>query len=476
MNTKPVRQQFIKDGLALVDEVPGLKGKPRPFQLQGISFLEWRQGRAMLADEPGLGKTLQALGWLWLHKADALPALVVCPASLKWNWKDEVKKWTPIKSTKTLSGRKSQPLKGNFALCVINYDVLWNWRKELRRFGFKTLVLDESHYIKNRGAQRTKGAVYVARKIPHAILMTGTPMLNRPADLFTSLRLLRPTWFASFWSFAQRYCNLRLTSHGWDSTGASNKKELHNLLQHRILIRRTKQEVLKELPAKTKTTVPFELTNQVEYRRAEDHFIQYLRDMGAGKGQLKAAKKAEFLVQLAALTRLTVEGKIERCVEWVENFLESGQKLVLFATHTAPLQLFENKFKKRCVKIDGSTSGDLRQTAVRRFQSDSSVHLFLGNVQAAGVGITLTASSNVAFLELPWTPALLDQAEDRVHRIGQREAVNVWYLLAKDSVDERQLVVLEKKRKVIDAVMSGKGLEEVHTFKAIREAYETKKD
>ncbi|MCJ7747900.1 MAG: DEAD/DEAH box helicase [Desulfobacterales bacterium] len=455
-------QRWFGDLIKPVDEdivdMSQLDSRLYPFQKTGIAFIESRKGRALIGDEMGLGKTAQAISWLKLH-AELRPVIVVCPASLKINWERELRLWGLEKEKiQIVSGKKN-----GFALTgqiiIINYDILTPWLDALEAYKPKVVILDEVHYTKSRKAQRTKAAKSLAKKAPHVIALSGTPIVNRPMEFFNSINMIRPDVFPDFWGFAQKFCGAKWNGFGWDFTGATNTDKLHKLLTETIMLRRLKKDVLKDLPDKILSIVPFEIENRDEYNRAAANIIDWILK-NEGKEKADRASQAEFLVEFEKLKQLAVRGKIESVKEWVADFLESGEKLVLFATHILTLDLLQQAFPKISVRLDGSTSQKGRQEAVDRFQNDDGIRLFLGNIKAAGIGITLTAASNVGFVELPWTPGDYEQAPGRLHRIGQKNAVNVWILVAQDTVEEDIAVILSEKQKVLAAVLDGKQVDE----------------
>lgn len=428
------------------------------FQRTGVAFIESRKGRALIADEMGLGKTAQAISWLCLHP-ELRPVVIVCPASLKINWKRELELWG-LKEEKIqiISGKKNGYLLTG-QIIIINYDILTPWLEAVMNYNPKVIIMDEIHYTKNSGAQRTSAAKRLAKKTSHVIGLSGTPIVNRPIEFFNSINMIRPDVFPSFWRFAHEFCGARHNGFGWDFTGATNTNKLHNLLTETIMIRRLKRDVLKDLPDKIYGVVPFEIENRKEYDKAASNIVDWILK-NEGKEKADKASQAEVLVEFEKLKQLATTGKIEAIKEWVTDFLESGEKLVLFATHTLTLDLLQKAFPKISVRLDGSTSQGGRQEAVDRFQNDDEIRLFLGNIKAAGVGITLTAASNVGFVELPWTPGDYEQASDRLHRIGQKNVVNVWTLVAQNTVEEDIAVILSEKQKVLAAVLDGKEVDE----------------
>lgn len=462
--------------------IEGLKELLRPFQNLGVQFIDQLKGRALLGDEMGLGKTVQALAYLQL-RPDLRPAVIVCPASLKLNWHRELLKWItqPEDEVVILYGKpKPDQTLPPGQIYITNYDIMINKRKadphtkkktDIPRTGWtdhfvcpanpvkpKCVILDEAHYIKTRTALRTIAIQKLCKGVASVIALTGTPIENRPIELFNCIKIIDPDLFPSFFNFGMRYCGATHNGWGWDFKGSSNVKELHQKLS-RIMLRRLKKDVLKELPAKERKVVVFELTNRKTYDRAENDFIAWLRAQDPAKAT--AAERAETLVRIEKLKQLAVEGKMDACIEWIENFLDTGRKLVVFGTHQSTLDRLMKHFGRIAVKLDGSTSQKKRQQAVDDFQTKDSVRLFVGNLKAAGVGITLTAASDTCHLELGWTPGGHDQAEDRVHRIGQEaDSVSAWYLLADETIESEISEVLDEKRGVIARVLDGEEAEQ----------------
>jgi len=470
-----------------VKEIPGLKGTLYPFQHGGVSFIESRGGRALIGDEMGLGKTVQALAWLQLHP-EARPAVIVVPASLKLNWEREVFSWMTDTLPIVLSGRpksKGEYKPGNNKdVFIINYDILPNkrekqgkkqveiantgWADILLKLKPKAVILDECHYIKNSKAYRTKDAKRLCKAADHVICLSGTPIINRPIEMFNAIQAIEPGIFPSFWDYAQRYCGATHNGFGWDFGGAQNEDELHEKLVSTIMLRRLKKDVLKDLPPKVRTVIPLELSNRAEYDKASADFIEWLGEKDPDK--VAAAERAETLVRIEKLKQLCIKGKGKQAVEWIRDYIEQDGKLVVFATHKATIKALQKHFPEISVVLDGSTAMKDRQAAVDRFQKDPKIKLFLGNIKAAGVGLTLTAASATCFVELGWTPGEHDQAEDRVHRIGQEaDSVNAYYLVADGSVETEIAALLDEKRKVLAAVLDGEEVEEAGMLTALLE-------
>lgn len=396
------------------------------------------------------------------------PIVVVCPASVKWNWEREASIHFGMLS-EVLSGMKPSVGEMNVSqLYIINYDILKPWLPFLQSIKPQLVILDEIHYIAN---QKTKRCRYVRQlcngvqnvtvfgvpnePIPHILGLSGTPITNRPSEIWSGLNLINPKRYPSFWSFAQEFCSPKLTPWGWDFSGASNLGVLHKRLLKTCMIRRLKSEVLQELPAKRRAVVPMEMDNKREYTNAVKDFYGWLAQQSVAKAN--KARNAEALVKVGYLKRLAASLKLASVMNWIDDFMaESEEKIVLFAVHKVIIEALAKRYHGQCVVVDGSVVGQDRQRAVDAFQKSSKVRVFIGNIKAAGVGITLTAASTGAFIELGWTPGEHVQAEDRLHRLTQKNAVMWWYLIAKDSIEEKLCGLIQQKMGVLDQVLDGK--------------------
>jgi SWI/SNF-related matrix-associated actin-dependent regulator 1 of chromatin subfamily A len=439
-----------------------LGGVLHPFQRAGVRYALARR-RTFIADEQGLGKTVQALATI--EADDAFPTVVVCPASMKLVWEREAQHWLPERKVAVLGGRTDETWTEEAEaaeIVVLNYDIL-DWHADrLAQLAPRALILDESHYVKNARAARTKAALELANRLPEGALrlaLTGTPILNRAEELVSQLRVLgRLKDFGSGARLTRRFRT------------AGSDDRLHWNLRAHCYVRRTKKQVLPQLPAKRHDTVPVLLSNEHEYRLAERDVIAWLQtlplDLRAIDAKVAAALRAEQLVRLNNLRQLAARGKLPTALAWVGDFLESGEPLVVFAEHIATQKAVLERFPGALHILGGDTS-PARQHAVDEFQREDGPQLIVCSLKAASQGITLTRASNVAFLELDWTPARHDQAEDRLHRIGQDSAVTAWYLLAPDTIDETMAELLERKRSLIDAVTDGQVRDEERLVDAV---------
>ncbi len=435
------------------------KLKKLKYQLKAVRWMEHFKGRVLLADEMGLGKTVEALLWAKAHPKRR-PIVIVCPASLKWMWEafvhDILKvRCDVLQGMKRKLGRPLQESLHSSSCIIVNYDILSTWVPYLKRLNPKILYIDECHYQKNRRAKRTKALQRLAKHIPYIVAISGTPLTNRPAELWTTLHLLRPEEFKSFKVFAWSYCRPKYTPWGWQYKGAHNLRELHRKLKSMMMIRRLKKDVLKELPDKTRTVVPLDIRHRDEYDEAVNNFISWLYKKSASKA--RRAARAKQLVKMGYLKRLAAKLKMKAVYNWIDSFLEENNgKLVLFCTHTKILNRLHKRYKGQCVAVDGKVKGAKRTAAVATFQTQKRVRIFIGNIRVAGVGITLTAASDLAFVELDWTPGNHTQAEDRIHRIGQKNAANIYYLIAKGTIEESLCELIQKKQKILAATLDGK--------------------
>ncbi len=424
-----------------------LGGELRPFQRAGVRYvLEAR--RSFLADEQGLGKTVEALAAL--EEDAAYPAIVICPASLKLNWQRETEHWLPHRRVSVISGTGVAPDDGA-EIVVLNYEIVSAHAARLALRKPKALILDESHYVKNPRAKRTQATRRLAQSLPPDALrlaLTGTPVMNHPEELIAQLRIIgRLEDFGSGARFARRF------------QGAGAEERIHWHLRRRCFVRRLKVDVLPQLPAKRQVVVPVALDNDREYRLAEEDVIAWLREQPLELAELEArvaaTLRAERLAQLNALKRLAARGKLGAALAWIEDFLASEEALVVFSGNREVQGLVRERFPG-ALHIVGDDPLERREAAVQAFQAPDGPQLIICATRVAGQGITLTRASNVAFLDLEWTPAMHDQAEDRLHRIGQHDAVTAWYLLAANTIDETMIELIGRKRGLIGAVTDGR--------------------
>lgn len=354
--------------------------------------------------------------------------------------------------------------------------------EKLLKINIQALILDESQKVKEHRSQRTQGCTQLSRGVPVRLLLTGTPLLNRPSELISQLAILdRLDEFGGFWAFAQKYCGAYRGRFGLVMSGAKNLPELNRLLRGSCYIRRLKSEVLPDLPPKQRANIMVELDNRPEYAEAkrdliawlkenaklEEEFIESLEDvdedqqtvMIADYRQTKAAKAARALAlnRIENLKQMAAKGKMAQAIQWIKDFLDTGENLIVFASHIEIQKGLLAEFDG-AAHILGEDNTDVREANEVRFQSGK-CQLIVCSLKVAQLAITLTAASDVMFIEQGWTPADHDQAEDRCHRIGQEGVVNAWYLLAQDSIDMDIQELIAEKRIVVDAATEGREVE-----------------
>ena len=439
-----------------------LKIQPYPYQLKGIARgLELK--RFMNCDEPGLGKTLQSIATI--NIAGAFPCLVICPSSLKINWMREWEKFTDkramiltdkVRDTWTFFFQT-----GMHQVFIVNYESLkkyfvqrikksegWTLRDVEFRNSinlFKSVIIDESHRCKSASTQQAKFCKGICTGKEWIIELTGTPVVNRPKDLIPQLAILnRMEDFGGYKPFVNRYCS--------GQREASNLKELNFNLWKYCMFRREKSLVLTDLPDKIRQVNTCEITNRKEYVDAERDLIMYLQKYkDADDEKIEKALRGEVMVRINILRQISARGKVRDVIEFVKDFRENGKKIILFCSlHEVVDQL--KRYFPTAVSVTGRDSQDVKQRAVDAFQNNPKTDIIICSIKAAGVGLTLTASSNVAFVEFPWTYADCCQCEDRAHRIGQKDSVTCYYFLGRRTIDEKVYRIIQEKKNIANAV------------------------
>lgn len=430
----------------------------RPFQKVGVRKIYEFRGRALLADEQGLGKTIQSLAWLLrIHKFR--PAIIVTTASMKYTWQAEAAMHFNMR-TEVLDGYRPKNvwnLPGK--ICILNYDILDSWLDCILDHNPPVIILDEIHFCKNPEAQRSKAACELVRGAVSVVGCSGTPLTNKPIELWGVMRLIRPDLFPERAAFGWRYCKPRFVRGRWRFDGAQNTRELNEILVDECMIRRLKRDVAPELPDKIRCIASYRLprADMEEYQNAQDNFLGWLRSINAARAN--NAQKNPALTKIGYLLRLVADMKLKWVAQWVEEFLQSGKKLVGFTMHTFVIDYLKKRFPEALV-INGSVTGIKRVETVRAFQSNPRKNLLLGNWRAAGVGLTLTAAYNAVVFDLPWTPGDLLQGEDRIHRIGQTKDCTIHYLIVLGTIEEKLMRILRTKFGVVDDILNGEGSSE----------------
>lgn len=440
--------------------ITGTRARPMPFQKEGVLTIEQKfKGRALLADDMGLGKTLQALWLLDRQRAAQWPAVVACPAAVKYQWEREAAAQLGLRAD-VCEGRKPPPFNGIWRpgrLAIINYEILPDWMPWLQQFNPQSIVIDECQYICNPEAQRTTCIRDLCRPVPYILGMSGTPLVNRPSELWVMLNILLPHKYNSFLTYAMEYCKPRKVYGKWQYHGARNTDKLHAELLEDCMVRRTKEEVLHQLPAKMRTVVPVQLSDQKEYDRAKNDFRGWLLQR-MGKEHTVRASYAEKLTQITHLLSLVGRLKMRALDRWLQNFLDStDEKIVVFCTHTKMIEAFHRRYAAQSVMVYGKITGRHRQGAIDTFIHDKHCRIVFANIRAGGTGIDglQRVCRNVAFFELDWVPGRHKQAEDRIYRIGQEWPIWVYYLVAGGTLEDTLSRVLQEKAFTLAEVLDG---------------------
>jgi SNF2 family DNA or RNA helicase len=493
--------QIASSAINVVGDVNGLSAQIlsqlMPYQKAGISYLK-KARRAILGDQPGLGKSLQALATV--ASEQEFPVVIVCPNTLKLNWQSEVHKFFPLLTSTVVSGTSNSKIPESDVV-IINYDIAYERLNDLEQHGFRSLIVDESHAIKNgkisyccpscgtkvfwntsfcvgceisirpkrKWSVKRTGAVMELAEYIHGgfiLLLTGTPITNRPEELINQLEAIRAIdSFGGRWRFKQRY------SPG--KNVATNTQELNEKLRSFCFVRRLKQDVYNELPSLRNAVQLLSIADKdrAQYDEIENNVVEYLaqraREIAEEEGsdgteaywsKRMKAEAAEHLVRISVLRDSVSKIKYDAITKWLDNFLESGdgEKVIVFAEHIDFVEKLAKRYGDIAVKIRGGVSIKDRQDAVNRFQTDPTCQIFIGNMAAASEGLTLTAASDVVFCELAWTPAMHEQCASRAWgRINDMHGCTAWYLLAPKTIDEDMYELLEKKKKIVDAVTDG---------------------
>ncbi len=443
-----------------------------PYQKAGIAFALDREG-TIIGDDMGLGKTIQAIG---VVNADTSihSVLVICPASLKLNWRNEFRKWCSRRADITVFPDKTPPIDdaADVGVAIANYDQL----KKLPAVSYDLVIVDEAHYAKNPKAQRTKHVHAICKMARRKILLSGTPIANRPVELWSLLQIVDPERWdppgfskghpvgagegAGFFRFAKRYCDAKEVWHGrtkhWDFTGASNLPELQEKLRSTCMIRRLKSDVLKDLPPKRRRIVTLSTpVNEGEAAAFAALGLSYDDAIEA------LSRDRVTFTELSKARHDTALAKVPAVIDYVNEALETSDKVIVFAHHQDVIdELEKGLFGHGVVTITGATVQETRQRHKDEFQ-EGKARVIIGSIGAMGVGWTLTASSHVIFAEQSWVPSEMTQAEDRAHRIGQRNSVLVDILVADGSVDANMMQTVIAKQEVADLALDAETFDDV---------------
>lgn len=453
---------------------------PYPHQLEGVELIQKFKGRCGLFDDPGTGKSATTIWWAQKYLSEGT-VVVVCPAILKENWRREF--WTHGRIRAQVLHGRTPPRRlppCTDGAYVINYDILGGaedgkaWWKLLRTAGVGLVVLDEFRLkIMSRATKSTKAVRRLCKGVPHVIGLDGTGGMNSgPAQMWPFLNICRPSVFPTWRPFGMKFCAPKFKPWGTEFKGASNTGELHSLLKSTLLVRRTKQEVMKDLPPKVHTILPLALPRKAvaEYRDAESTFAQWLIKT-AGWAKARASLKAQELTKWAHLRQLVARLKADLVTEYVRTFLDTtNEKLLVFGIGVKALERLHGRFPGS-VLINGKTKPTDRQLFVDRFNRDRRCRLFFGNVVAAGTGWSCTSASTVLFAELDWVPATHVQAVDRVEGISRGRPgahAHAIYAVCQGTLEERLCKLIQARQRVLREILDGRADADLPVFDELR--------
>jgi SWI/SNF-related matrix-associated actin-dependent regulator 1 of chromatin subfamily A len=469
---KPYKELLSrKDIELLIDNLPLLK-KPRNYQMDYLYYAV-NHGNHINGSSVGTGKSLCSV--LYAEMLDLFPCMVVCPASVKSGWLREWKETNPDRRVSIIS-TSSPPEDFEADVIVINYDILGkrvtkeNGKTSLeirldgmKKKSFSLVIADEIHFLKNRKSIRSKSFKKLAHKVPSVIGLTGTLIMNRPAELLNILMLIERIKEIApddqyHHYFFERYCNMKETNFGMDISGASNIKELNFLLKECCYFQVNKRDALKELPPISENVVECEITNKRAYKKADNDLLQFIEDKFKDQEKVDKAARAEFLVKLSTLKQLSLEGKIKAIKKWVEEWMEANEeeKLLVFASQSTILTKIAGEFKE-VLLITGGTATKKRDEILQKFTLEKNKRVLFANIGCLGTGVDglQKVCSNMAILELPPRPSDLVQVIGRLERSGQENPVTIQYLLSPETIDQDLWEMLKGKKDVTDMLNKG---------------------
>ena len=443
-----IKDNKVKD--VVIDYEKYSHRPPLEHQKEAIKSLVENK-KFILADDMGLGKTTSTI--IAALETGAKKVLIICPASLKINWQREIENYSN-KPTSIIEGKKWED--GDFI--IINYDIIKNFHDEkkksdsvLLKTKFDLVIIDEAHYIQNKQAQRTKLINDFVSNVDRLWLLTGTPITSRPINYFNLLNLIECPVAKNWMAYVKRYCNGFQFQAGrrkiWNVSGASNLEELRDRTAP-LVLRRLKENVL-DLPDKIITPVYLRLKSK-EYEALMGEYYDWYDKNGESDSLTLQFTK------LTKVRQVIAEEKVASTIEICENIVEQGKKVIVFTNFTKTLEMILEHFGKKAVRLDGQMSQKERQMSVDRFQNEEDVMVFVGNIKAAGVGITLTAGEAVVMNDLSFLPSDHSQAEDRSYRYGQKNNVLVYYPIFDNTVEGIIYDILKKKKDIFETVMGDK--------------------
>lgn len=457
--------------------------KPYDYQVKGMRYALEKK-RTFFCDDMGLGKTLQAVGTCWLAKS--YPVLVVSPLAMKETWKREFEKWTK-KSCLVIDDEHRHDWwryvqAGSYSVVIVNYESVRKYFIQGVINGnysvgnivadphvslFRTVIVDESHHCKDSTTQWSKYLEKICQTPEYIFLLTGTPVVLSNADLIQQLRIMRRMDdFGGVAAFRRKYCQ---------GGGNSNMAELNMKLWQTCFFRRDKSLVLKDLPEKTRQYLSIDISNRKDYSLAENNLVKYLKCRAhLSNLRIKKALRAEMMVRISHLRQLSAVGKMHVAIPFIQDCIAGGQKLIVFVFHKTVVDELRRHFP-HLVTVTGQDSAERKQRAVDTFQNSPSCNLIVVNYRSGGCGLTLTAATRELFIELPWTCSDCEQSEARAHRNGQKNAVNCYYLIGRNTIDEDIHDIIEEERELSKVVVGARDDAVISNIDKIARHFELKK-
>lgn len=427
-----------------------------PYQKQGIDLIHTlNNGRVLLADDMGLGKSVQSYAYKMKYLGEKATTIIVCPAYLKWNWANELQTHFGIKA-KILSGRKQTKILRPGNTYIINYEILAGYIQGLKSIKPELLIIDECQKIKNRNIKARLYVYKISKCCKHVIALSGTPIENNAVEFWSVLNIIDPKEWNHFYRYAMRYSRPTKGAWGWQFNGSARTKELHRRLK-KYMIRRTKKEVLKDLPDKQRILLPLHIKKIGEYHDAVNNFRKWLAKTH-GEAKAKAAAAMEAIAQIGYLKRLAAQLKHDSIIEWIDDYLQSGKKLIVFGIHKSVILPLVEHYKDKCVLVNGTILGEERQKRFKSFNEDPKAKILFANMKAAGTGWNCTSTSTTAFIEFDWVPGVHTQAEDRTHGLHRGikgETSTYYYLFSQGTIEEKLIKTLQRKDFDISKILDG---------------------
>lgn len=452
--------------------------KPRKYQIDAVKFAEESNVRCIIADEQGLGKTIETLSLLRIHPEKLLPCIIVCPSTVKLQWMFEIYRICSSEEiaakdrrflTQVITSGKERAIPG-FQIYIVTYDILKkeNLFEYLPDGTIKTIIIDECQRIKNHLSERAKAVQRIGKNTPHIISLSGTPINNHAGEYFTVLNLTKPTLFPHYHRYLENYCETY--NNGWGiKVGGIRDLERFQADTKDIIIRRTKADVLTDLPPLDRKFHHVELDRALN--KAYDEALKELDEMMYGDSETEFERMTNIIAIYSKMRHITGIGKVENCAEFVTEFLlstiEENKKIVVFVHHNDVMSMLEMKLNqllgteelaghgKVCV-LHAGLSGDERARLVQTFKEDSSRRVMIASTLAAGEGLNLQFCSDAIIFERQWNPANEEQAEGRFHRFGQLNSVSITYFIASGTIDDFFTELVEKKRALVKGALDHK--------------------